>query len=590
MLNPFSYKKKLFIYYFSVFVFFTSTIIAFQYKREKQYRITQLETTLNNITDLTHLYIKKNKIFENNRYSLLDSLRQIIPPPETRITVISPDGLVLYDSFVSDFDDMANHLKRPEIQKALYSDKGANIRHSDTTGEDFYYYARYYRHYFVRAAVVYNVTIQNFLKAGSLYFLFILIFFVVAWIILAYVTSKMSESITKLKEFAVRMNRGEKIDRIKFPKNELGVISEQIISMYQDLEQTKDALTLEKEKLFNHLFILDAGVAIFSREKKSILNNNHFIQYINIIAEKSSINPEHIFEIAAFKRVWSFIEKTLDNRHVIYTHNLPKIEYKVSKEGKIFNIQCVVFPDKSFEIIISDVTKLEKRRLIKQQMSSNIAHELKTPVASVKGYLETILNNADINDEKKRYFIDKAYAQSNRLTALVNDIVMLNRIDEADENFILEKVSIKAILDEVIENLRDEMEKQSMTILIKMSDNLYVNANKPLIFSVFKNLLENAINHAGEKVEVEVKNYYEDDHYYYFSFSDNGVGIPETHLARIFERFYRIDSGRSRKMGGTGLGLAIVKNAIILHKGDISVRKGHKGGVEFLFNLSKYDE
>jgi len=153
--------------------------------------------------------------------------------------------------------------------------------------------------------------------------------------------------------------------------------------------------------------------------------------------------------------------------------------------------------------------------------------------------------------------------------------------------YIREKVQIKKVINEAIESFSDLIRQKVIQVECLIEEDVIVTANYSLIFSVFRNLMENAVNYGGENILISITKYHEDNTFYYFSFSDNGPGVEEEHLSRLFERFYRVDAGRSRKEGGTGLGLAIVKNAIISFKGEISARKRKGGGLEFLFSLPK---
>jgi two-component system OmpR family sensor kinase/two-component system phosphate regulon sensor histidine kinase PhoR len=148
-------------------------------------------------------------------------------------------------------------------------------------------------------------------------------------------------------------------------------------------------------------------------------------------------------------------------------------------------------------------------------------------------------------------------------------------------------VNVKRIVADVIENLENRLISKNIKCTLNIDEDVVVNGNDSLIASVFQNLIENSVNYAGENIKIEIKNYLDDKKFWYFSYSDTGIGIPEEHLPRIFERFYRVDSGRTREQGGTGLGLSIVKNAIQLHKGKITARNREEGGIEFLFTLAK---
>ncbi|WP_347838996.1 ATP-binding protein [uncultured Draconibacterium sp.] len=583
-----NFSGQIFFYYSVIFVIFTATVLVYQFQREKEFKVSQLENLLDNTTEIAYRFIEQNNLYEKGRLGQVADVVNLLPQNNTRITVIDKSGQVLFDSFVDDFEHMENHINRPEIQKAIDLGVGANIRLSATTNQEFYYFAKMYPQYFVRAALVYDVEVKGFLKTSRIFIVFIIGLFFFIGLLLTLVTVRLSFTIKKLKEFALKAGNNELAEyEIEFPDNELGVIGSQIITIYNSLKKTKDDLANEREKLFNHLDALDEAIAFFSDDKKLTLSNGRFVQIINLLAKKDVIREGKIFKIPEFDKLNKFINEKQEEPEFGKNDNLPKLVYTVSKNEKYYKVQAILFADKSFEIVITDVTRLEKRRLLKQQLTSNIAHELKTPLSSIRGYLETILDNWPIPDEKLKYFLEKAFFQSERLTTLINDVSLINNIEDAGELFELKHVDIKKVTADIYEYFQSKLEDYQIEFIDEVEPKTIIQGNESLLFSIFQNLMENSINYGGSGIKIHIRCYHQDEKYFYFSFFNSGSAIPEEHLPRLFERFYRVDKGRSRANGGTGLGLAIVKNAISLHKGRVSVKNRSKGGVEFLFSLSK---
>lgn len=221
----------------------------------------------------------------------------------------------------------------------------------------------------------------------------------------------------------------------------------------------------------------------------------------------------------------------------------------------------------------------------KYQLSHNIAHELKTPVASIQGYLETIIEarkSGNISEEQLTHFLERSYSQSQRLNSLVQDISTLNKMAE-NSTLEREKTDVAALVRNILDEVALKLELQHMSVTDLLPAHLYIDCNASLVYSIFRNLIDNSIAYAGKDTTICIMT----DGTGHFRYFDNGTGIPEEHLPRIFERFYRIDKGRSRRLGGTGLGLAIVKNAVLLHGGTITALNRQEGGLEFRFSLGK---
>ena len=233
----------------------------------------------------------------------------------------------------------------------------------------------------------------------------------------------------------------------------------------------------------------------------------------------------------------------------------------------------------------------EDKNRLKRQLTQNVAHELKTPVSSIQGYLETIVSDPGMDEEVKNHFIQRCFIQSQRLSSLLQDIStlnkLLNKLDDAPGSYEREPVNILTLFNTILSDVAQKLKEKNITVRTLIGPEVVVTGSHSLLYSIFRNLTDNAIAYAGEGVTVTVQVLSEDENYYTFSFADNGVGVAAGHLPHLFERFYRVDKGRSRKMGGTGLGLAIVKNAVLLHHGSISVRLAQTGGLEFIFSLPK---
>ena len=228
-----------------------------------------------------------------------------------------------------------------------------------------------------------------------------------------------------------------------------------------------------------------------------------------------------------------------------------------------------------------------KENQMRRELTQNIAHELKTPVASILGYTDTILDDPEMPSATQRQFIERTNVQAHRLTALLQDISTLNRMDYAANQLTMERIDVSAIVSDIVQETAFALEKRHMTLNNCLPQDIVIKGNSSLIYSIFRNLVDNAINYAGDGTAIDISAVQEDK-YWTFRFSDNGVGIASEHLPRIFERFYRIDKSRSRSIGGTGLGLAIVKNAVLLHGGTITARLLETGGLEFEFTLLNY--
>lgn len=582
---PFS--QRLFLSVIFLFLGYAVCFMLFQYNREKAYKIELLNTQLQNYNNQLCDFLADHHGVNS------DSMQSYVTThmmPNLRVTLIEPSGKVVYDNTNANRKSFANHSSRKEVQDALMYGSGYSIsRQSESIqGEEYFYSARYYPPYriIIRSALPYNLSLTEHLQADSSYLWFALIICLVLIFIFYRFTRKLGKSITKLQQFAMKADRNEPIDMDilqTFPKNELGEISQHIIKIYKRLHRAKEALYIEREKLISHLQTSHEGLGVFTKERQEILVNNLFTQYINNISDRNLRSTNEIFDIPELQPIIEFLNRNEGN----FSKEEKRYAMHLNKNARSFTVECIIFQDMSFEISINDITQEEEQARLKRQLTQNIAHELKTPVSSIQGYLETIISNPNIPQENVRVFLERSYAQSNRLTFLLRDISVLTRMDEAPELVEKEQVNLSKIVENILNEVALGLEEKHITVVNKLPSEVILTGSSSLLYSIFRNLTDNAIAYAGNDIQITINCFREDEKFYYFSFSDTGVGVPEEHLNRLFERFYRVDKGRSRKLGGTGLGLAIVKNAVLFHGGTIFAKNMPKGGLEFVFTLKK---
>ena len=553
-----TFDRKLFFSIGSLFIVFITIILLFEYNLEKENRQQSLNALLQDYNELIYSQIKNKEIDQIS----IDSIIQSITRKPLRVTIISAlSGKVLLESQrEKEPDSLANnHLDRPEIRSSLKNGNGYAIRYSQSFKKNFFYSAKRYDDWIIRSSLPFEREKFSILSPNNEFIYFMLAISIFAILLLYYFCHSLGKSIAALSQLSQQAEQGKPIHiTIKSGVNDIGNITQSLTHIYDNLLKTKEKLSIEQEKLFKHLQFSKEGLAFFAKDKRIIMANNLFIQYLNFITDNTLSPSDYLFKEANLKKINNFISQKL------YEQN-----------------------EHTFEIAINDITQQEQESRLKRQLTQNIAHELKTPVSSIRGYMETILST-EMDDSRKKMFMERCYAQSKRLTDLLRDISMLNRLDESKDLYDTDNTDLQKIINEVINESQAALTEREMTVETKnLHERMSINGNYSLLYSIFRNLTDNAIAYAGIGTKITIDCYLEDSKYYYFSFFDNGIGVPEEHLNRLFERFYRVDKGRSRKLGGTGLGLAIVKNAVLFHKGEIWVKNGLSGGLNILFSLRK---
>ena len=489
-------------------------------------------------------------------------------PLAQRVSIIDQKGTVIYDS-IKDATNFENHLQREEVQEALSNGEGLAKRYSQSLHQNYIYYALT-----MDDGLIVRVAQQQSLKSSLLSSLSIqLVLAVVILLIVAYILSK---RLTK---------------RIIEPINTIDIDQPFLVPTYQELNPLLTRLDQQNTTIKQQMDQLKR----YDKEFNALISGmNEGMVVINHESKILSYNP------AALKL---FDVKELSEGQSVYQLNgsLPFVQLIQSLEqGKggycelSINhrfIRLLVSPVKDKGevngaiLLALDISDRKNQELLRAQFSANVSHELKTPLTSIIGFSE-ILANGLVNSEDVTTIGKDIYDQSKRLLKMVEDIIHLSKLDEANQaTFTSQEVLLKPLADEIIANYLD-MAKKSNIELIGPNDNAIIVGNIRLVKECIANLVENAIKYGKTNGHVWIT-VDQDDKYVYLKVKDDGVGIKESDISRIFERFYRVDQSRNQTIKGSGLGLSIVKHAMDFHHGNVSVESTLYKGTTFTLTFPR---
>lgn len=580
-----SYKYKLLLSFTATFAVFAAVLVAFEMSHEQSYSARLLRERLQCYADLAAGIMERDtgKVATKK----IEHFVRMLPDSAIRLTIMRHNGSVLYESEHNAPERMGNHADRPEVVEALTKTDGYDIRESATMKAEYFYYAKSYPHFIVRVALPYTPDIRNFLKPSSVFLWFVLIVFPIVIVMLIFLSDRMGKSISRLRTFINEAERGRlSYVKIDFPHSELGEIGRKIMEAYKELDEKGREARAGRERLLKHFQYFEGGIAIFNDRREIIYANPRFTQYVNAILPNPTGDISTLWDDPAFSPALQYVQLNNQTGRTP-SGTAPVTRFTITSGGTHFSVQVLIYSEGDFEITMYDITHAEKNHVIKQQMSNNITHELRTPVSSIRGYIETIMECKGLSEEKKMYFLQRAHNQVLRLTELIRDVSIINKVEEAPETMTKEIIHPAEIMDDVLEELRAKIEEAGIKTESLIPQDTEVYGNYSLVYSIFRNLVENSVRYAGQGVTIHAECYKSGDDFCYFLFYDTGKGCPEKHLPRLFERFYRAEEGRTRELGGSGLGLSIVRNAVTFHHGNITVRNRKSGGLEFLFTLQR---
>jgi two-component system phosphate regulon sensor histidine kinase PhoR len=493
----------------------------------------------------------------------------------TRITIVSPDGIVLADSQENPLK-MDYHGNRPEVIAALLGNTGASIRYSKTLKQQTFY---------VAIPVITNGKIVSVVRT-SLPLKFInqainilkvkllnesLIIIIISAMVSYFLYIKLSNPISEIRDRAIKFASNDFEHKLPhYSIAELESLASAMNYMAEQLYEKIDLTTQQNSKLEAILTSMMEGVVAIDNTEKIIIMNSAAAKLMSVDVNNS--HGKKIYEVIRNADFLRFLNKIVDSGKMceeeIVFHDNNILRYMQSHGVVIKNDKNDVI---GILIVLNDVTNLHRLEEIRRDFVANVSHELKTPITSIKGFVESLQDGAIDEPADAQRFLDIIARHADRLNNIIDDLLALSHIEQVGGAGIqMEIADVALMLENAVNSCEYKLSEKNIKTIINCSPELKAVINSPLIEQAVINLIDNAVKYSDSGTVVTLSAFIEIDELI-IKVADHGTGIPAEALGRIFERFYRVDKGRSRKLGGTGLGLAIVKHILQTHGGHAEV-------------------
>lgn len=565
---------KVFCAYFLMVVTLSALILIFSFKTIRNHYLSTLTHDLKNLG--TTLLLKATPLLAENHFEELDALvKRLGQDISTRITIIDPEGVVVADSEKNP-KLMENHKTRPEILQVLEGKIGTSLRFSTTVKEEMLYVALPIE---LNGNIVGVLRVSLFLKDINRLLSTLKTHIIYSALIIALISllgalifsRSLSKPIRELSNASRKVASGDFNVRVFLKnKDELRELADSFNYMTDQIRTLFTQLSRQKEELDSIISSIQEGLLVFDKNGKILLTNESFKK----IVQSSDIEGKFYWEVVREPHFGELIKRVRDEKRN-YTE-------EVALYDKIFLCSTTFLGTREeIVVILYDITEMKNIEKIKKDFVVNISHELRTPLTAIKGFVETLEEEID---EKNRHYVDIIRKHTDRLINIVKDLLTLSELEEKGTTLELEEVHLGNMMERVFKIFDPQMREKKLMRELKVEDALpFIKADSFKLEQAFVNLIDNAVKYTEQgKITLSLK---QRDNQVMIEVEDTGIGIPDEHIPRIFERFYVVDKSRSKRLGGTGLGLSIVKHIVHLHNGTIDVKSTPNQGTTFSITL-----